>query len=233
MSSNLIPPGPERLTGIQLCVINARRLITDSESVSDETAIVLLELALEEIAKGFMLVYRGTITEEDFEKRKRDVLDWTDKNGSLNAKDKESIEKFYKEVGYNFFNDLTVEEFESHNDRLDFLGLFVKFYSYMILPGIKTVDLRKAIRKAVGSFMNIEQKAVVEGLTESKEIVDVLNAIHVRELKDIREQGLYVSYRKGSFFYPFANRLHLEYIDKLSNVLLEELSGLVNSTRIS
>ena len=233
MTSDLIPAGPDRLAGIQLCAINASRLITDSENVSDETSIVLLELALEEIAKGFMLFYRGTITEEDFEKKKKDVLDWADKNGSLSVEDKESIKKFYQEVGYNFFNDLTVEEFESHNDRLDFLGLLVKFYSYMVLPAIKTLDLRKLVKKIFGSFMNVEPMEIMEGLKESKKIMEVLNAFHIRELKDIRERGLYVSYEEGHYFYPRVNAVQLEYIEDLANLLAEELASVINTSRKS
>ena len=233
MTHDLIPTGPERLAGIQMCAINARRLINDSENVSDETAIVLLELALEEIAKGFMLVFRGTTTEENFEKAKGEAIDSVKKNKSLDDADRESVMKFYQEVGYNLFKDLSLEEFQNHNDRLDFLGLLVKFYSYMIIPGIKTLDLSKVVRKSFGSFMNIQPRRIMKGLKESKKIVEVLNAFHIRELKDIRERGLYVSYERGLYFYPTANTLHLDYLDELANLLVEELASVVNNIRKS
>lgn len=43
---------------VTLCLVNARRLMRDSRRVSPESRLVLLELAMEELAKGYMVLFR-------------------------------------------------------------------------------------------------------------------------------------------------------------------------------
>ncbi len=232
MNDELIPYGRERLIGVQLCAINARRLIQDSENVSDETSIVLLELALEEIAKGYMLAFRGIITQKDFDKTVKETLDAIKMNEALSVEDKVSVKKFYDEVGYEFFKELTVKEFKDHNYKLNYLGLVTKYYSYIALPAIKTVDIGELVKKILGSFIDIDLETVKEGIKESEDIIMALKAPHIRELKKIRENGLYVSYEKRYYFYPGARPIHINYMYDLANLLAEELEGIVNNFRI-
>lgn len=231
MASEIIPNSPERIEGIQLCVMNARRLIEDSDNVSGETAIVLLELALEEVAKGFMLVYRGTASEAEFKEREQKAIQAVNENKSLDEEEKESVKKFYYQVGYNFVKDISVQEFENHKDRLDYLSQVISLYTLMIGPAMKSIDLSKLSNKIYGSFMKIEPKAIKEGLTESIELIKKLNTFHIQELREIREKGLYVAYENSHFFYPTVREIHLEYIEEVANLMTEELESVVNNFR--
>ena len=53
------------LEAVQLCEANADRLLSDSKNVSEPTAVALAELALEEVLKGWVLLFHRTDAPRD------------------------------------------------------------------------------------------------------------------------------------------------------------------------
>lgn len=227
----VIPTGELRLEGIQLCMVNAKRLIEDSENVSEITATSLLELALEEITKGFMLLNRGALTREEYREftvNLKEVLNDSD----FDEEDERSIEKFYRETGYGFFKELTVEnDFENHEEKLKYLAYLITYLKYLVVPVLKHADLKTGIGKIYGKFIRIEPGDILEGVEDMVDQLEMLDQSQIRELSRLKNDGFYVKYANGHFFYPSLLTIHLETLRELAIRLLSALSGVVSTSR--
>jgi hypothetical protein len=222
----IVETSPTRLEGVQLCLMNAKRLLEDSDNVSLDTAVGLLELSLEEVAKGFMLYWRGGVSEEDYTKQIIAIKEYL-KETNLSDMEKSNVLKFYEEEGYRLFEALTVEQYESHSEKLKYLGHLINLFTLVLLPALKMANIQKALNKFVSKFIRISHLDVFEANEDAVQLLERLNTLHITELKDLRENGFYVSYHDGHYFYPSSSQLHLEQLETLAEILISYLNGML------
>jgi len=117
---------PITIKDIESCLNNAKRLFNDSLKTSKPTQAALLELSIEEIAKGCMLYLQymkefGMRPREELQSTKSRVFD------RLSPSQMELIGKMAT-VMKDFVNDLEViEAFQGHKIKLEYLTRLIEY----------------------------------------------------------------------------------------------------------
>jgi hypothetical protein len=204
----------------------------DAEVVGIETSAALLELSLEEIVKGFMLAYKGYVTKREFDKEMEEAILDLNKDKTLGSDDKEKLVKLFEGLEFRHFSPLSTYEFSNHKDKLEYLRFVVSVTELIIgLNSSTGLDMRKAFRMAYRPLLNIDSKILKREISEGVALIGALDKSNIMELKNIREEGLYVSYGNRHFSYPRASSIHVGYLRNLALILLGVLDGVLLNLR--
>lgn len=212
--------------GIQLCITNGDRLVRDSERVSEPTQAALLELAIEELAKGWMMFFSlapkgsGTGPAPGLASMIGDFTNKLEKSPPSPAEIAAVVE-FFKQYGDELSNPPLEDAFERHAVKLSFLEAVVRFliviapFAAAVGPTQEMVD--RSISPAYKSPKSISPEKFAEFSGE-------LGKFRLEKLGDFRllkEHGFYVdALDDAGFVTPgarvFANRPLEALAEKLS-----------------
>ena len=203
----------------ELCLLNAERLLVDSEKVSEPTKAALIELSLEEIAKGlglYFLYFKGEVEKQDIklsEESKQRLNEFLEKN-------KETI------------NGLKISDmFSMHKEKLKFLGFLIEFLK--VLPNIflnETEFTKLSISQIVGPAFNSENfPDTSEELEKLDKILKMFNSQNISALQEIKENGFYVDIKNNNVIAPAANLYVNEIFFTIAKILIYFLKGIIKS----
>lgn len=206
-----------RIEDVQLCVANVERLLYDSTKVSEPTASALLELALEELMKGWILLAHRTDVNRDAQQRPHPDTGGTNPLSSLLS----NLQKIN-----------LLHTFHRHKPKLDALRYVHKFISE-VLQSAKPEDFAGSDKILAGG---ISQDSLFseETLFRAKNLLKTLNADKVVRLTELKESGFYVCLSKRGQLVspdsaPFADSAILATYDR---AVLAMLKGIVKAVTI-
>jgi hypothetical protein len=214
--------GPLRFSrsDVLLCLGNARRLMKDSRKVSQESRLLLLELALEELAKGYMIFYR--ILAVDADKFKAAKFPGSDQLGAA----KELLDS-----SRNLFSDSSVRRaFKWHEVKVEFIELLGK--TITLSPPIP-IDDRSVVstglpfrtrillaRGRVGGYRRISDASLRQTVGRVLEIAST-------PLDRLAKRATYVDLNEDETrcVGPVADRAHCEAIDHFNRIFGKALEA--------
>lgn len=193
------------------CLNNAERLFNDAMRVSKPTAIGLIEIAIEEIAKGVILVPKiegvhsrspnnDPLLKEIFKDKSGNKFDIMDVLKDLNIKK-------YKIDQFNFLN---------HKDKLNLINNLVKIFSSISPIIVDMVDINALIQNFnfVDSFP-IGFKEKVEFKEKFLEMFSEISSTDIDKLDYMKQQGFYVDINGKSSKAPLDNSFDMDKILKI------------------
>jgi hypothetical protein len=206
------------LEAVQLCIDNALRLLEDSDGVSEPTRAALIELSLEEIAKGWVLI----VNLSDFGKQ---VLT---PEQMLKASLGESTTAAYRHhlaMVTNYFQTEVIakapkleEVFRtvgSHRKKLEFVGRLLEWTRLIISGPVDQSSAEASTEFYLGPAFRARTSP--EARLELQEALDSLNPGALDSLTAIKEGGFYVDRSPGEA-YVSPTSLVLPDLDELEAV---------------
>jgi hypothetical protein len=202
------------LEGIQLCELNAERLLKDSTSVSDPTATALSELAVEEACKGLMMYFLletdTTNSEGGLELEPKEIAELE----AFAEKNRRYIEKLPSQLG---------EAFSHHPVKLRFLRFALR-YDKLCVPLLRK---KNRLRTWVSQISNPVFRPEEISTSRIDELEDLLNHIRINRLGhlgDIKNESLYVNLAQdGSLVAPGSGVTNTAAVRQLAWVTLAGL----------
>ena len=198
-----------RIEDVQLCVANVERLLYDSKRVSEPTASALLELALEELMKGWILLAHRTDISRDAQHPPRPV--------TKGGRSLYSLLSELKKI------DL-LDTFYRHKPKLDALRHVHRFIAESF-QFARPEDFSGSGKILAGG---ISQDALLseDALSRARKLLKTLNADEVIRLTELKESGFYVCLSKrGQLVSPdsalFADSAILATYDRAALAILK------------
>ena len=191
---------PTTLEGIQICTMNAERLLNDAgKGVSEPTAVALLELSLEELSKAYALLFRHIDERFDAANRKKSIKLVSQSLGkkTLPQFSDEDIKKIREATTANNLGaPMTVKEFGNHDVKLERIQAVVKFVKATIPILMKYSDKQSVISSRGAGLLNLKAFEKQEG-EHGDEILGIINEDEIPALTIHKERALYVDYEKA------------------------------------
>lgn len=209
------------LEAIQLCILNAERLLDDSQNVRIPTKMALLELGLEEISKawGLLLTFAKqtfdrnlNLIERFFEVSHIDRKKYSDAIKKIEPQ----IEKYFSDTTFeSFMTPFNKDSFTNHHKKIEFLSKLIWYIKNITLPLLKLSQDRKNFANDIlGKFVgNINLKMSDKVISEILNI----NEDELEELVSLKEKGIYVDIEGETFISPSSRNY---YPDILQNLLV-------------
>lgn len=213
------------LDGLELCLRNSLRLFEDSctEGLSLPTVGALLEIGLEEVAKGFLILIC-------FDKKGRNLPEI-----SINLD--ESLSKFIGSMN-EFIDNLNCKEqlpdaFRRHGVKTEILN-FIGSITSLVSPESTTMkDLTKDFLKTVypnvrGDFIEkqFSSPSVIDSLNKKMNAIgNVLKEVSGRT----KESGFYVDWTGSGFKYPEINNITIR---DMADFLFDVITGFKTFTEL-
>ena len=206
------------LEAIQLCILNAERLLDDSQNVRIPTKMALLELGLEEISKAWGLLL--TLEKKIFDQNPNLIktyfelshIDFTKYNNAINEK----IAKYFSDTTFeSFMTPFDKDSFTNHRKKIEFLSKFIWYIKNIALPLLKLSQNRENFAKDIlGKYVGkINLKTADKVISETLNI----NEGKLEELVSLKEKGIYVDIEGETFISPSSRNY---YPDILQNLLV-------------
>lgn len=222
------------LSGVKACVSNAERLYQDSLKVTNASSAALAELSLEEISKGWWLMFKLIFDPKNLERARGSFVEPEPINAYLKSLDSETLNDFrtrfipLKELiqSSDNWNSLT-----NHKFKLRFMKELKNFVLYMIpsISGyVKPKDLEKLSRKTNNRYnkMKISQSQILERAKYMSDVLEGLEDEFFVSLDDLKILGFYVEYDDGEFTKPDENEFSLTSLRNFINLMIIILRGL-------
>jgi hypothetical protein len=188
---------PATLEGIQMCAMNAERLLNDAQKgISEPTAVALLELSLEELSKAFALLFRHIDERFDAANRGKSIKLVSRSLGrkTLPQFSTEDIKKIKAATTTkNLGAPMTVEEFGDHSVKLERIQAVVRYVKIVTPIMMKYADRQSIVSSRGAGLVNLEavEKQVGE---QSEQYLGMINEEKIPELIMHKEKALYVDY---------------------------------------
>jgi hypothetical protein len=180
------------IEGVELCALNAERLIRDSFTVSEPTAVALSEFAIEEASKGLMMLFlieAKNATKEEAEAEAEPSLAF-----ELEAGEVKQIQDFF-EKNRPYLERLDTElnrAFKQHPPKLRFLQ-FALEYDRVSLPILKDKRrLESFASNLIGPVFKQTGPAEPPGIEGLETFLQSVRADQLLELQTIKNDALYV-----------------------------------------
>ncbi|MDG6934945.1 MAG: hypothetical protein JRN68_09650 [Nitrososphaerota archaeon] len=213
----------------ELCLLNAERLLDDSESASRPTKAALMELALEECGKAFLVLLWAVINElnsridkirGDSESRVRVVVHDAQDFGLNDLHMPENVVVGLRRLQEIFDKKTLNEAFCHHNVKLESIAFILdrskSFVQNITVEQITGLMKNQALMNYVGSFLHItdlyeiremlakNNEALKEAIEEIRRIFGNTDVAKVRNLDKLKKTGFYVNYKssKHTFVFP-------------------------------
>lgn len=227
---------------VQLCISNAERLLNDAAAdVSTPTSAALIELALEETLKGWILFLNLD-----------DAPRWPKKLDEQSPKPSEGTgrptydPKIEAEIQSKLRRIPRGEDLrrvflgrDAHRIKLDTLDLLITVFSnFQVTPEVLKEALIKGFKLNMGEAFDSSGavgEVTEEAIDQYKQSIKLVNTEKVHELSRWKELGFYVNLNGGSFASPdsftFPNlEVFEEYVDHLNGLLRSTLAA---TTRVN
>lgn len=234
-SGAIITPKTE---GIKACVLNAERLYKDSLNVTEPTKLALMEIAIEEVSKGWWIAFMLMTSPDNIERTKNRFGELMPIGTSFEKTHKEIVDNpDYKEIIGRIKETITkpidLVSFRKHKRKLEFMKEvkeYLEFY-YPFITSLVDVEQAAKLAKIVGGkYDSVEIPANV--LSEAKKhALDPLKGLDDKfftELDGLKEEGFYVDYKDGEYIQPGIhqyNSKNLENYLKTTLALLKFIAG--------
>ncbi len=215
---------------VQLCLLNAERLLADSKKTTSPTAVALVEFSLEELMKGWMLIFIYT-------KNKLDKLTETERKatmeklglnlGSLKnefeSMSEEDKEKFGSAVKVLFEPELK-EAFWKHDIKLEYLAALLTYLKYCLPLLMKIVDKESyigTISKITGDYtkLKLSQEEITQKIGETQSHLEKFKTENLNILEKVKQRTLYVDVENGILISPNMRTFELEELKWLAEIL--------------
>jgi AbiV family abortive infection protein len=182
------------------CFDNAVRLYKDSKKVSLPSGQALLEIAIEELAKGTILLTNAK------PQGKSEILRNVLGEKNLNKLKESEKEDFIEDIKIMFSPDINMN---NHRDKLKVIQdvtnqVWVSYGS--ILPYVQDSTLKKNITTIFGN----------ETIDMPHDPPNPFNDIDILALDKLKMSGLYVDYKEGKVIYP--KDVNFDVADKLDKL---------------
>lgn len=211
------PPRPKlSLEGVELCALSAERLLRDSLTVSEPTALALCELAIEEACKGLMMSFLILFKEDEEEDESANEIPILpdlepDELTLLNAffeENREYLEGLDRELA---------AAFKGHPPKLRFLEFSLK-YDRITLSLLKKQGRMDSLSGIVtGPVFKPGENSQPPGIEGLEKFLDAVRLDQLQELQTIKNEALYVSlYGDGSLASPALGPPVLPWIRQLA-----------------
>jgi len=225
------------LSDIQLFLINAERLYNDSKTVSIPTKVALIEISLEEVAKGwfFMLKFLKRHT------MKLSIAENFIESDAINKIPTDELNEFSKK-----FSDLvdrvesfTYNDLKYHEKKIKILHLTKQWiqnildleikYPFLILTSYEKIS-EFATRGIIRERVNTNE--IINVLQITKEILSQINEDKLEKITKLKEYGFYVDITpSGHVKSPTIlteSSLNLNYLEIFLQMLIDVLKFLCN-----
>lgn len=204
------------LSAVELCVLNAERLLVDATKVSLPTSAALAELSIEEAAKGWMLYFRLLAQG----RRTRIRIGVTSRELKAASDFLESRADYLRGLDGEI-----IDAFKFHKVKLRFAAFLLQ-YLELALPSLaKEGGLLKAAQALHGPAFNVETL----GTDDLDGIMKLLRSFRkgqLTELDSIKQRGLYVNLADSrDLVSPDLEPLSAQLLLALSAFLIVALKG--------
>ena len=171
------------LSAVELCVLNAERLLVDATKVSPPTSAALAELSIEEAAKGWMLCFRLLAQGRCTRIRMR-----------VTAKElKGASEYLGKQLEYlRGLDGEIIDAFKFHKVKLRFTAFLLQYLELALPVLAKKGGMLEAAQALQGPAFNVETlgAADLEGIMK---LIRSFRKEQLTELEATKQRGLYVN----------------------------------------
>ena len=200
--------GPYSLNDVEKCINNAFRLYRDAQNASTPTKAALIEIGIEELSKGIILL--ASIPKPDFDDSTLNYLTWISSDSTFSP----SLVPLTK---YNFSN----FNKSNHKTKLQALDAIFQSISFMY-PYLEKVlpILQDLLSPNFGQLGNIEK-------SDLDNIASHLGNFDLKDLDKIKQKGFYVDFKDNKFTSPEEVNLKTENITMIFFVLYASLNALV------
>jgi hypothetical protein len=216
---------------VALCRDNARRLRSDASRSSAPTRPGLLELSIEECAKGFLILFEGKIRREGADLRNPESFEKITDSGVR------SILEKHRGV---LTPDAVRQAFWSHEVKLAHLEFLIDYLSYNA-PKFAELSVQMAIgdprlpfRQRMRILLTLGNKRNrAEAVSQSREELQELRDLELETLDELKEDGFYVNLSEDGTkcVPPSADEDELEYVDWASSLVCDLLDSMLTTAR--
>lgn len=215
----------------ELCLDNARGLQRDSKKTSDETALALLELSMEECAKGIILTLDRVFAAAEFDPNSED---------SLSKISDAELRALYQRHAKSLSPLAVRRAFESHAVKLRQLQFVLDLMSYHARHGMAGVAIREAFSHPEYPLGHVIRLALIPpkkreaALTQAMQgAFQKINDLGVATLDQRKNDALYVALAEDeqSCSFPEVDAEFLSQVRESCEYLLQILEGMILSSR--
>lgn len=215
----------------EMCLDSARGLRKDARKCSDETALALLELSMEECVKGIMLILDRRFDAVGFDPTSA---------SSLALVPSEELRDIYRRHAGHLTAQAVRDSFRWHQEKLKQLEFILEFYAYGLEHGLLEHALCEVLSKLEYPLewqirlLLLRKKDRARLTKATQEAIEEIRSLNVRELDDRKEQGLYVglSEEGQGCVFPSVEPKFLEKVERAADLLIQLLEGMVVSERV-
>jgi hypothetical protein len=216
----------------RLCLENAQALWEDSKKTSPETALALLELSMEECAKGITLFFDSKFAIEGFEPNSAESL------AKVADPELRAIYERYREV---LSPENVRNSFRRHWVKLRQLQFALDFFSYQLAHSLAELAVREVLTKPefplglqirVALFSPKNRGAAAKAVMENA--IEAINLLNVETLENRKNKALYVGLAtdEKSCEAPSVDEDFLAPVEDATGYLIQMLDGMILSDRI-
>jgi hypothetical protein len=215
--------------GVQLCLANAERLLDDATKVSKPTGCSLVELAVEELAKGYMLFFAvramssgtsGSDPVTEFGQSLRDSL------SKLDPTELEGLQAYAKLHLAELVKPPLEEAFRDHRVKLSYLGALVGFLATMLPLLERFSPPREVLDAAIVGRVQDPNYPDPKRIAQFQAVLSAFKSQGLDDLSSYKEAGFYVDLRHdGSLISPAGRLFKTESLRDLADYLLVGLKG--------
>ena len=200
--------GPYSLNDVEKCINNAFRLYRDAQNASTPTKAALIEIGIEELSKGIILL--ASIPKPDFDDSTLNYLTWISSDSTFSP----SLVPLAK---YNFSN----FNKSNHKTKLKALDAIFQSISFMYTYLEKVLPILQDLLNP-----NFEQLGNIEK-SDLDNIASHLGNFDLKDLDKIKQKGFYVDFKDNKSISPEEENLKTENITMIFFVLYASLNALV------
>ena len=205
------------LSAVEVCLLNAERLLLDATKTSGPTAAALAELSVEEAAKAWMLYFRLL-----FQGRRPRFSPRLSRTG--NAEIDEFLES---QASYlrGLDNEIAAA-FRFHKVKLRFLS-FLLLYVEKVLPVLgKKGNLKRLAEEIHGPTIRISESAGGLNTENALRLLKAFRLERLTELDAVKQRGFYVGLTKrGDLVSPDIDPVPSQLLLQLGAFLILTLKG--------
>lgn len=211
----------------EMCLDNAKGLTKDSKKTSDETALALLELSMEECAKGIILLFDRKFHEEGFDPGSEE---------SLSKIPDPELRALYRRHAEVLSPAAVRKAFKSHPVKLRQLEFVIELIAHQSRHGLAEVAIRQAFSNPNYPLSLMIRIALVSPRNRSAALTrTILSALQkveslgVKALDQKKNEALYVglSSDDSGCKFPEIDDRFLADVKECNGYLIQILDGMI------
>jgi len=216
--------------GIQLCAANAERLLDDSTKTSAPTRVALIELALEEAAKGWMLYFR-LMRDNPEAVKASGVVDFA-RSALVQGTKGRTIDELtdiiasFKDHAQLLMRPPLDEAFQHHRVKLAYVRALVETLAIVLPISSKVEYPPELLKRAIQGPARFGGLPPADRVARARKLFDEFLSQEVAEISVLKESGFYVDISgDGSFISPMSRVFKTAALEELADLLVTSLKG--------